>query len=91
MTTAQPSTTQTRHPWRATVRTVVQATIAGAAAAPIVYQAATQESPELAGGAPATVLVVSGAITRIMALPVVEQFLRRFVPFLAASDTPPVE
>lgn len=91
MTTAQPSTTQTRHPWRAVVRTVFQATIAGAAAAPIVYQAATQESPELAGGAAATVLVVSGAITRVMALPVVEQFLRRFVPFLAASDTPPVE
>lgn len=80
--------TQVRRPWRSTIRTVFQATVAGAAAAPLVYAAATQESPELATGAAGTLLVVAGGVTRVMALPVVEQFLRKFVPFLAAAPTP---
>lgn len=80
--------TQVRRPWRATVRTLFQATIAAAAASPIVYQAATTESPELATGAAGTFLAVAAAVTRVMALPVVEQFIRRFVPFLAAAPKP---
>lgn len=77
--------TQVRRPWRATIRTVFQAGVSAAAAAPVVYAAATQESAELATGAAGTVLVVSGAVTRVMALPVVEDFLQRFIPWLAAT------
>jgi hypothetical protein len=77
--------TQVRRPWRTTVRSVFQAVVAGSAAAPLVYQAITQESPEAATGAGATLLLVTGAVTRVMALPSVEEWLRRFVPFLAAN------
>lgn len=85
-------TTQSQHPWRATARTILAIVIALAAMAPVVYTAATMQSPELATGAAAAVLTIAAAITRIMALPVVEAFLRRFVPWLAASargDEPP--
>lgn len=86
-------TTQSQHPWRATVRTILAVVIALAAMAPVVYTAATMQSPELATGAAAAVLTIAAAITRIMALPVVEAFLQRFLPWLAAGargDEPPV-
>ncbi|WP_461634515.1 hypothetical protein [Glutamicibacter soli] len=78
-------TTQSQHPWRATIRTILAIVIALAAIAPVVYTAATMQSPELATGAAAAALTLAGAITRIMALPVVETFLQRFVPWLAAG------
>jgi hypothetical protein len=77
--------TQVRHPWRATVRTVFAAVVAFASMAPLIYQAATGDSPERATGVAAIGLAVAGGVTRVLALPVVEQFLRRFVPFLAAQ------
>ncbi|MDI6911496.1 hypothetical protein [Nocardioides sp.] len=80
--------TQVRRPWRSTIRTVFQAAVAAAAAAPLVYQAATQDSPELATGAAGAFLAVSAGVTRVMALPVTERFLRRFLPFLAAAPKP---
>lgn len=78
-------TTQSQHPWRATIRTILAVVIALAALAPALYTAATMQSPELATGAAAAVLTIAAAITRIMALPVVEAFLQRFVPWLAAG------
>lgn len=80
------TTTQSRHPWKATIRTVFAVVIALAALAPAIYTAATMQSPELAAGAAATALAIAGAITRIMALPGVEAFLQRFIPWLAAGD-----
>lgn len=86
--------TQARHPWRATVRTVVATLVPLAALAPVIYETATNNEPEAATGAVATVLVVSGAITRLLALPGVEDLLRRHksTSWLAAappvSDTP---
>lgn len=85
-------TTQSQHPWRATIRTILAVVIALAAMAPVVYTAATMQSPELATGAAAAVLTIAAAITRIMALPAVEAFLQRFLPWLAAGargDEPP--
>lgn len=84
--TAQP--TQVRRPWRSTVRTVFQAVVAGAAVAPSVYEAATHHNPEAATGWAAGGLFIAGAITRVMALPKVEELLQRFVPFLAAQPKP---
>lgn len=78
-------TTQSQHPWRATIRTILAIVVALAAMAPVVYTAATVQSPELATGAAAVTLTIAAAITRIMALPVVEAFLRRFIPWLAAG------
>lgn len=74
------------HPWRRTARTVFQAAVGLAALAPFVYTAATQQEPEAAYGGFATALAVSAGVTRVMALPGVEQWLQRFLPFLAADD-----
>lgn len=77
--------TQVRRPWRAVARTVFQALIGVAALAPAAYAAATQQDPAQAAGWAATGLAVSAAVTRVMALPGVEGWLERFVPFLAAQ------
>ena len=69
--------TQTAHPWKATLRTIVSVVVSLAAAAPIIYTAITDQSPELATGAFATALAVSAAITRLMALPVVNALLTK--------------
>lgn len=75
--------TQLRRPWRATLRTAFQAIVALATLAPFlaggIYQA--DDYPVVVG----QVLAVSAAVTRVMALPQVEDFLRRFLPFLAAA------
>jgi hypothetical protein len=77
------SATQTKHPWRATLRTVIQAGIAAAAAAPLVYTAITQASPATSTGAVAVFIAVAGAVTRVASLPAVDQFIRQFMPWLA--------
>jgi hypothetical protein len=77
--------TQVARPWRATVRTVFQALVALAVMAPILVEAAGVDPaaiPWLAG-----VLALCGAVARVMALPVVEEFLGRFIPWLAADPT----
>ena len=81
---------QTAHPWRTTARTILQLIIAVASGAPLIWQAATQQDPAAATGGAAVVLLVAGAITRVMALPFVNEFLRRFLPFLAPDDAAPV-
>lgn len=75
--------TQIQHPWRATLRTWFAAIIAFAAMYPAIIAAA---------GLPDTAWVavsvaVAGAITRIMALPAVNKFIGRFLPWLA-PDSP---
>ncbi|MDP9820368.1 hypothetical protein [Nocardioides massiliensis] len=75
--------TQVARPWRTTVRTIVQALIALAVMAPILVEATgldPESLPWLVG-----VLAVAGAVARVSALPQVEAFLRRFVPWLAAD------
>lgn len=82
-TLTQPVPTQVRRPWRTTVRSVFQALVALAVMAPVLVQAAGLDPagiPWLAG-----VLAVAAAVTRVMALPQVEVFLRRFIPFLSAT------
>lgn len=73
--------TQVRHPWRATLRTV----IAGAVAAlPLL--------PEIAaglhlgtGGTVGQFLVITAAATRLLARPGVEAWLHQYAPWLAAQ------
>src|SRR5205085_4774422 len=78
--------TQVRRPWRSTIRTVFQALVGLAVILPIMVQAAGLDPasiPWLAG-----VLAIAAATTRVMAVPGVEQWLRRFLPFLAAAPSP---
>lgn len=81
--------TQVRRPWRAVVRTAFQALVAIAPMAPVIYQAATNHNPAAATGAAGGVLVIAGGITRVMALPGVNAFIERYLPFLAPEPKPP--
>lgn len=74
--------TQTRYPWRATLRTAFAVVVGLAAAMPAIV--AASGVPETSG-AVAIVVGVSGALTRILALPQVDALLRTFVPWLAAE------
>lgn len=64
--------TQSRHPWRATVRTVLALVVGLAASWGLIVEAAGVDAGiEWVG----TSLLISGAVTRIMALPVVNEML----------------
>lgn len=77
-----PNPTQARHPWRATARTIFAAVIALAAMLPLLVEASGVDET---AGAVAGALAIAGAITRIMAIPQVNDFLERFLPFLGAT------
>lgn len=83
------TTSQTRHPWRATVRTGLAFITGAAVAAPTLYTAVTNADPEKATGAGLTALLVSAAITRVMAHPFVNLWLTK--AGLGAEPKPPVE
>lgn len=87
-TTKKAETTQVRNPWRTTVRTAFQATTGLAALVPFVLEAIAQGDPATLGPGAVVALSVSGAVTRVMALPQVEQFLATFLPWLAADPGP---
>lgn len=78
-------TTQSKYPWRAVARTVFAGLVGLAAMAPLVYGAATHQDPAAASGWAATGLAISAGITRVMALPQVNAYLQRILPFLAAA------
>jgi Na+/H+ antiporter NhaB len=73
--------TQVKHPTRATFRTIVQGLIALAAVLPLIF--ATAGVPPV--GIAAILIGIAGAITRVMAVPAVEDFLEKYLPFLAAK------
>lgn len=77
-------TTQSRHPWRATIRTIFAAAVALLSLLPVIAATAGIDAVP----AVAQVLVVAGAVTRVLALPGVERFMELYIPWLAAS---PVE
>lgn len=81
----EATASQVTHPSRAVIRTVFQALVGLCALAPVVYTAASQQDPAVATGAAAGVLAITGAVTRIMALPGVDAWLRIYVPWLAAT------
>jgi hypothetical protein len=80
------SSTQEAHPWRASARTAVSVLVTLAALFPAIV-AAIGEVPGwlaqvLAGG-----VAVAGAVTRVMAIPAVNEWLGR----VKLSAQPPVE
>ena len=86
MTNPQPPPTQVRRPWRATARTVFQGVVGAAAMAAPVYGAATHHDAAAASGWAASGLAISAGVTRVMAVPAVNVWLARFLPFLAPDD-----
>ncbi|MEV4630938.1 hypothetical protein AB0J90_32200 [Micromonospora sp. NPDC049523] len=84
-----PTTTQTRHPWRATARTILAALVGALSLVPTVAATAGLDTVP----AVAQLIVVAGVITRVLAVPGVDQWLRRFLPWLASAprnDAQPV-
>ena len=81
-TRASLHATQSEYPWHAVVRTVFQAVVGFAAMWVLMVEAMGLDEtlPWVAAS-----LAVTGAITRVMAIPAVNQWLARFIPFLAAS------
>jgi hypothetical protein len=73
--------TQTRHPWRATARTVFAAAVAALTLVPTVAVTAGIDTVP----AVAQAIAVTGAVTRVLALPGVERFLSTHLPWLAAD------
>lgn len=78
--------TQLRRPRRAVVRTVFQMFVGLCAIAPLIV-AQTGLDPEQTPWLVAP-LAVAAVVTRIMSVPQVESFLRRFAPWLAAAPKP---
>lgn len=79
-----PSTTQTRNPWAAVRRTLaagVAALVVLAPVAPDIARALGVEGIAWVAG----VLTVLAAVTRVLAIPQVEKWLRAHWPSLAAA------
>jgi energy-converting hydrogenase Eha subunit G len=82
-----PTTTQSRNPWAAVRRTLaagVAALVVLAPVAPDIARALGVEGVAWVAGA----LAVLAAVTRVLAIPQVEQWLRAHVPSLAAAPPP---
>ncbi len=92
MTGRRVAVTQTEHPWKAVARTVLQLVIGLAVSAPLIVAAITGGDPEQVGGAFAVFLAVSAAITRLMAVPWVnEQLARIGLGAAPRPKTPPAD
>jgi hypothetical protein len=74
------ASTQTAYPWRATVRTIFAFLIGLAAAWALIIQTLGL-GPDIPWVA--TSLTIAAGVTRVMALPAVDDLIRRFVPWLA--------
>lgn len=85
--TATVLPTQVRRPWRATVRTVFAALVSLAALAPLIVAGIEEATGYDVKGVPFVVVTLAAcaAVTRVMAIPGVEAWLKRFLPFLAAA------
>jgi hypothetical protein len=77
----QPVPTQSQHPWRATFRTVAAAAIALIPVLPVVLDSLGVSALPWAAGFIAAI----GAVTRVLAIPSVIEWLRTYVPGLAPT------
>jgi len=80
MTMPQP--TQVQYPWRSTARTGFQVLVAGAAVWGLAIEAAGVDQ---ANTVIAVTVTAAAGVNRVMALPAVNDFIARFVPWLAAE------
>lgn len=75
------SPTQVQRPWRSTVRTTIAAGIGLLPLLPEIARAAGIERVPLV----AACLAIAAAVARVLAIPGVEAWLRRWIPALAAD------
>jgi hypothetical protein len=80
--------TQTRHPWRAVYRTVVAALPAAVGLLYLLPDMAREAGIAQVGWVAAALGVTAG-ITRVLAMPAVNDWLHRHLPDLAAQPAPP--
>lgn len=81
MSTEPPHPSQVAHPWRAAVRTVITAGIALIPILPQIADVANVDEIPAVARFLATTLVIQ----RVITLPAVEQWFKRYVPWLAAE------
>ena len=72
-----PAPTQVEHPWKATIRSVFQFLVALATLIPLIALG-VYEDPDASPAVVVQVLAVAAAITRVMAIPRVNDLLARF-------------
>jgi len=86
--TNEVRTTQGRHPWRATIRTAVAATVGFLPLVPeIVHLLGVGSLPWVAG-----IVAVAAAVTRVLAIPGVNVWLHTYgLTSWLAANPPPVE
>lgn len=80
------TSTQVQFSWRATLRTIIQTIVGFAPLAPVIYHAIYAHDPAQATGFSAAALAITGAITRVMAIPAVDDFITKFLPWLAPQS-----
>lgn len=85
MSDPTPAPTQTQHPGRATLRTVVAGLLGLVTLLPYILAGAHLDGTVLGGQA----LAVSAAVTRVLAIPGVNTWLTENVPWLAAAPRQP--
>lgn len=85
VTVATAAPTQVAYPWRSTLRTLFAAVVALASLAPTILTTTGLDGWVYAG----QVAAVAAAITRVMALPGVNDFINRFLPWLAPEPKAP--
>lgn len=81
--------TQVKRPWRTTVRSAFQNLVAAAALFPVIVAALPEQAAAPIAGLLAVLVLASTTITRIMAVPAVNEYIKRFLPWLAPE--PPRE
>ena len=81
----QPAPTQTRHPGRATFRTVVAGLVGLLSLLPWIIAGAHLDGTVLGGQA----VAVAGAVTRVLAIPAVNDWVTQFLPWLAPAPRQP--
>lgn len=99
MSNVKPAATQVAHPWKATVRTMLAAAVPTIITLVTVINIVTDQfgvylSPAVIGwltGAAGFLVVLSGAITRIMAVPGVNDFLKTIGLGATPKASPTVE
>lgn len=82
--TVQAVQTQTKYPWQTVARTIFQGAIGLCALVPIVVQTSGIEGTS---SGIAAFVVVTGAVTKVMALKPVNDWLNEYVPFLGAGPS----
>jgi len=80
-----PEATQTKHPWRATARTVAAAGVALLTLLPTIAAVGHLNTVTWVS----QLLVVAATVTRVLAIPGVDAWLKQYLPFLSATPRDP--